>query len=349
VTSPAFPDRGSFAWHTLLGAHRPDPASMLDPRPIFGLDPEMTFLYGCLRTETGDMYEAVRSIRAVDREGPEFASALSGFVLQTTAGHDDPCMHVMPISAQAATSKYSTHRLVDGCAIWSSNEIGEGRPWEITFSGPACTWREDRILDLTGRLIPPGLHWYMPDRDLGMYYVSQLYEVSGTILGEPVRGMIGFDQNYMPDGGILYRRRDTLVGQQVHSLWYTWGTRYKDGSLDAGHFQVGHGRSGFALMTNERGEPFYTNKVSAEIVTRKDHEGQEWPARIVLDVDGTAWEFLPDPRGTMPDLLKFIQSSTPQNEGRWRRVGDTREPDVWFAWGEIAPEHGLVHQPRFRS
>jgi hypothetical protein len=27
-------------------------------------------------------------------------------------------------------------------------------------------------------------------------------------------------------------------------------------------------------------------------------------------------------------------------DGRWRRVGDTREPDVWFAWGEAAPGHG---------
>jgi hypothetical protein len=27
-------------------------------------------------------------------------------------------------------------------------------------------------------------------------------------------------------------------------------------------------------------------------------------------------------------------------DGRWRRVGDTREPDVWFAWGEAAPSHG---------
>jgi hypothetical protein len=33
----------------------------------------------------------------------------------------------------------------------------------------------------------------------------------------------------------------------------------------------------------------------------------------------------------------------PQVDGRWRRVGDKREPDVWFAWGEAAPSHG--HRP----
>ncbi len=70
---------------------------------------------------------------------------------------------------------------------------------------------------------------------------------------------------------------------------------------------------------------------------------------IKVTADEQEWEFLPDPKGTMPDLLTFIQSSTPQNEGRWARVGDTREPDVWFAWGEIAPEHGLDYKARFKG
>jgi hypothetical protein len=27
---------------------------------------------------------------------------------------------------------------------------------------------------------------------------------------------------------------------------------------------------------------------------------------------------------------------------RGRRVGDTREPAHWFAWGEVAPGHGTT-------
>ena len=38
---------------------------------------------------------------------------------------------------------------------------------------------------------------------------------------------------------------------------------------------------------------------------------------------------------------------TPQQEGRWRRVGDTREPDAWFAWGETEPLHGTTKEPKF--
>jgi hypothetical protein len=39
----------------------------------------------------------------------------------------------------------------------------------------------------------------------------------------------------------------------------------------------------------------------------------------------------------MPDLGNI---PNPQVDGRWRRVGDTREPDVWFAWGEAVPANG---------
>ncbi|MGF6743472.1 hypothetical protein [Paraburkholderia atlantica] len=52
---------------------------------------------------------------------------------------------------------------------------------------------------------------------------------------------------------------------------------------------------------------------------------------------GDEWEFIPDPKGRLVGLGTL---KNPQVDGRWRRVGDTREPDVWFAWGEAAPEHG---------
>ncbi len=347
MTDLKFPPRGSFAWQTLVGPYTPDPAALLDPSPIFGLERENTAVYGCMRSASGEIYEALRAIRGTDHEGPEYAEAFGGFLLRSTAGHNDPFMHVMPVSGKAASSKHPDGKLENGGAVWSSQQNAEGSPWQVTCDGKTCRWHEENVLDLQGHLIEPGLQWYMPERSLGMYYASLLYEVTGTILEEEVRGFIGIDQIYMPDGGVLYRHKDTLVGQKVHSLWYTWGTRYKDGTLDAGHFIVGHGRSGFALLTNEHGEPYYTNNITARINTRKDESGQEWQDHIILNVDGVDWEFLPDPRGTMPDGSH--QATTPQCEGRWRRVGDEREPDVWFAWGEIAPDHGLEYQPRFRS
>ncbi|ATE64836.1 hypothetical protein COO09_00240 [Rhizorhabdus dicambivorans] len=90
---------------------------------------------------------------------------------------------------------------------------------------------------------------------------------------------------------------------------------------------------GFALFTNQRGETNLSTKVSGSV---KLIPGDIWPETIQLDVDGEKWEFLPDPKGRMPDLLYGkIQSITPQNEGRWQRVGERRTPAVWFAWGEV--------------
>jgi hypothetical protein len=40
-----------------------------------------------------------------------------------------------------------------------------------------------------------------------------------------------------------------------------------------------------------------------------------------------------------PETCSWFEEGAMDIRG-WQRVGDTREPDVWFAWGEAAPEHG---------
>ena len=37
---------------------------------------------------------------------------------------------------------------------------------------------------------------------------------------------------------------------------------------------------------------------------------------------------------------------TAQQEGRWRRVGDTREPDRWMGWGESDRRNGSARNVR---
>ena len=62
-----------------------------------------------------------------------------------------------------------------------------------------------------------------------------------------------------------------------------------------------------------------------------------WLARIDLNAERIDWEFIPDEKGHMVDLMPM---PNPQTEGRWRRAGDTREPAWWFALRETAPGHG---------
>jgi hypothetical protein len=164
-----------------------------------------------------------------------------------------------------------------------------------------------------------------------MYYLSQIYEVEGNVLDRDVHGFIPLDQLWMH--GRVYVD-DIFIGKQAEVVWYTWATT--DGSFEGGHFLVGHRRLGFAVVYDEAGRVSATTDVDAAVTL--DSDGS-WPARIELTAAGQEWEFLPDPRGRMVDLMPI---PNPQIEGRWRRPGDTREPAHWSAWGEIAPGHGLT-------
>ncbi len=204
----------------------------------------------------------------------------------------------------------------------------------MTWTPEDCSWFEDGAMDIRGRLVKPGMHWYLPGRDAGMYYVANIFEMQGTILGKKVRGMIGFDPIYMYEGGEIYRTRDALVQEKLELVWYTWATRYKDGTIDFGHFTLGNDMFGFAVLGNEKGEVRYSYDVTGEVDFGANGY---WQEGIRYCAFGENWEFMPDPKGRLVGLGTL---KNPQVDGRWRRVGDTREPDVWFAWGEAAPGHG---------
>ncbi|MGF6789625.1 hypothetical protein [Paraburkholderia sp. 35.1] len=135
-------------------------------------------------------------------------------------------------------------------------------------------------------------------------------------------------------GGEIYKTKDALVREKLELVWYTWATRYKDGSIDFGHFTLGNDMFGFAILGNEKGEVRFTYDVTGTIDFGANGY---WQERLRYSAFGEEWAFMPDPRGRLVGLGTL---RNPQVDGRWRRVGDAREPDVWFAWGEAAPEHG---------
>ena len=148
---------------------------------------------------------------------------------------------------------------------WRSDPAQRGNPFHVTWTPDDCSWKEESAMDVRGTLVKPGMHWYLPGRDAGMYYVANIFEMEGTILDRRVRGMIGFDPIYMYEGGEIYRTRDALVQEKLELVWYTWATRYKDGSIDFGHFTLGHDMFGFAILGNEKGRgPLYATTSPAK-------------------------------------------------------------------------------------
>lgn len=338
-----YAERGNFAYKATVAPHQPSAKAMLDQRGYFGLVRSTLGIYGCLRDANGEMYEITRSLPGPTNPHPDGA-----MFLEATVGKDT--LRIVPeVGANAATSANHREELLDdGTAVWTSDPAGNGNPFRITFAkdGTSCTWHEENLCDFQGQLLGPGLQWYLPTSDTGILYVSQLFQLQGTLQGKAVRGMIGFDDIYLPQGVNIYDGNDPLTKHDQHRIWYTFATRYKDGTYDAGHIILGHDRLGFALLTNEKQKLTLCTDVTGEVTQVSDGP---WPQSIKVHVQGVDWEFLPDPKGRMPDLQGQVAAEfTPQNEGRWRRVGDRREPDVWFAWGEIAPAHGLDYKQRLR-
>ncbi len=322
-----FPGRGEFPCQPVLGAHRSDPAEVAKEREWFGLPWSAVFLYGSVRDDDGELYTLLRRPTAG-------GGGRERFFLQSTLG-DDSGLRVHRASRGSARNAGFVRSVIDGALRLNSSPGETGLPFSLELTGTSLEWIEQDVMTLRGALVEPGLHWHLPHGDDGYYYVSQIYEIDGEIFGRHVTGFIGVDDMYM--NGQIYQD-DLLIGKKLHISWFTWATRYTDGSLDAGHFMLGHDGMRFALLCDENAKVTQTSDVDGRVLLVDG----VWPERIEVEAAGISWEFLPDPRGRMVD---FMPIPNPQIEGRWRKVGDTREPLHWFAFGEVAPEHGTSIRP----
>ena len=326
------PRRGDFGWQAICGAFEPTLEDMMSDRSYFGMPPEALYLWGTFRDEDGEIYEVMRRIPAgLPGSAPDTRRR---FYLLTTLDHEEKGLLMHPAGKKSARNDNHSRTLEDGRVHWRSDPKDPGSPFHVTWTPDDCSWVEEGVMDVRGTLVKPGMHWYLPGRDAGMYYIANIFEMEGTILGKKVRGMIGFDPVHMFEGGEVYQTKDALVQEQLELVWYTWATRYKDGSIDFGHFVLGNDNFGLAILGDENGNVRFTYDVTGEV--RFGDDGY-WQESIRLKAFGVDWEFNADPRGRLLGLGKL---PNPQVDGRWQRVGDTREPDVWFAWGEAAPEHG---------
>ena len=329
------PRRGDFGGQAVVGPFAPDAASMFSDEPLFGMPPEALYAWGTLRDDGGDLHTIMRRI---PHDGD--ATSRRRLVVQSTVGGAD-CLRMHPSGLASAPHVHPIRELVGDDAVeWRSDPAVAGAPFRLRWANATCEWVEEGTFDLRGTLVGPGMQWYVPGPKAALAYVSTIYLLEGTIFGRPCRGLIGFDQIYMYAGGEVYRTLDPLIEDGLEHLWYTWATCYQDGSFDAGHFMLGNDRFGFGILANEKGEVRATTDVDGEVTFAEDGYWQTGAQFRMGDVE---YEFLADPRGRMPDLGPI---PNPQVDGRWRRVGDTREPDVWFAWGEAVPSVGT--RPRRR-
>ncbi|MCY4756615.1 hypothetical protein [Pelomonas aquatica] len=328
------PERGGFVFQMLIAPYKVSAETLADTRGYYGLKLTKHSPFGCVRDEEGHLYAFVRALNA-----PDSTPNPMKFIYQSSRVDGQTLRIDKARTASQAMTAMPDRGLSEGSMCWQGVPGEEGNAWRIAASGERISWKEEGLFDLSGALMGEGFQWYLPGPEWGMFYVSQLYELQGTCEGRPVKGAMALDQPYMVDGGAIHFRKDPIVNNKKHVAWWSFVTIYKDGTWDTGSFMVGHDHLGYAIFQNEKGEIRTTTDVEARVV----HKKESWFAQsVTITVEGQEqWEFLPDRYGEMADFTGGFPV-TAQQEGRWRRVGDTREPDRWFGWGESDLRNGTA-------
>ena len=325
--------KADFAGAALTGGRTVDPAELVDDREHLGLVREATYLWGTLRDDAGAPLSFMRRIPPAgtstdDLGGPR---ALGDRLILQAAFDDADAMHLRREARAAASSDAVTRGLEDGRAVFRAS--GEHGSFLLAAGSDDVRWVEDGIIGVQGTTVCTGLQWYVPGRDAALLYPTQTWLVEGTALGRPVNGFLFVEEAYMKPGGRLYIKHDPLHDVR-YLTWYSWATRWDDGSTEIGHFLFGNGRFHVGVIAGSDGRVRNVRQMDAAITRNADGY---WMDRIDYTLDGERWELVPDPRGRMVDLGAI---PNPQQEGLMQRVGEARTPVVWMAWGETVPANG---------
>lgn len=342
MTGSDAPQRGDFQWLGMSGAFEPTVAGVAGTRDYFGLVPEATYVWGTFRDAEGKVSIFMRRLPFDGLTEPPKETGTRSTIGRRAVLFTQNDAGELEVNLASLATGYNTdvtETLSDDRLVWQAAPAGEKRRGlEATYRTDRLDYREDGLIDVGGPSLKPGLQWYLPGRDAGLFYTSQTFACDGTILGTPVSGFLFVEQAYMKPGGVLYMVNDVLVGAETHLTWYSFATEYEGGEFEFGHFIVGHDRLGIGVVSNQSGLVVQSSKVAARVSRTPDG----WSERVDLDVDGVAWEIL------QPESLRILPTGhTPnrQQEGMVRRVGETRKPVRWQAWGETA--HGTERQFRF--
>jgi hypothetical protein len=336
IADDRLPATADFDAAALASGRAIDPVQWSSDASLLGLVREASYLWGTVRDADANLYSVMRRVPGRPGGEPEAATegrALGGRLLVLSAvgpgGEPRDAMRVRR-EAKDAVSSDALHRVPrpDGLLVAAGDDAG-GRAMQLDLTVDTLSYREDGVLDLSGARAVPALQWYVPGPQAALLYLTQTWEVTGTVLGRPVRGFIFWEEAYMYPGGRLYVAKDPLHGAEYTS-WYSWATRWDDGATEVGHFLIGGRSFGVGVIACSAGEVTAARQTTGAISLSPD---RQWHEGIDYDLDGVAWRCEPDPRGHM----ELGPIPNPQQEGRIFRRDETRSPVVHMAWGETVP------------
>lgn len=332
----SLPATGSFRCAALASERRFDASDFVaTTAPLAGLVQEAGYVWGSLRDDDATLYSVMRRIAPTQSNAEHRAQkSLGGKLIVLSAAPDADGMALRREPRGAVDSADIAGSLIgENTARLASIPNATGNPMHLVLDENEFGYVEAGVVDVAGRLAVPPLQWYLPGPQASLLYTSQTWLVEGALVGKTVHGFVFWEQAWMLPGGRLYVEKDPLHDAE-YLTWYSWANHWTDGSCEVGHFLFGKHDCHVGLTAHSDGTVAAARRMDAQISRAPDGY---WHDGIRYDLDGVQWVCDVSPQGRMRGLGPM---PNPQQEGRIHRVGDTRQPDVWMAWGETVPATG---------
>ena len=294
---------GDFGGTCLIGAFEPDPRLLLPDTSVFGIPKSGSYLLGTWRDDDGVMYRTLRGVRVED-DGFAFGFSNEG------ADHLEPIARDSDLYRGPVTTTQAETQVTFAAA-----DGGDAAPFQYVHEPDVCHWHEAGIVEVSGRLIGPGVQWLHPWPEGGGCFTATLkYASEGRFLDRPVTGFIAHEIHYMPSGMDWYKSR---YGQGMEICWQHMANEYDDGTFASGTFAFGTDGWGFAMVHDEHGGFHATTDVRMEATVRPSG----YPETVTYTFGDQSWTWEIDPKGERPRIADGAMIGA---DGMFRRVGDTR-------------------------
>ncbi|MBW3662292.1 MAG: hypothetical protein KY469_04255 [Actinobacteria bacterium] len=313
---------GDYGFTPLLDEYQPRLSELRPWDERLGLKQQVVYLYGGFRTAEGVQY-------AVERKfiGPMTAGL---WIMNDAEGGQ----RLLPGSVRSTRGEVRRHFDDDGVSYADQlmarlgeelAPVGE-QSLDLRIDDGSLDWSEGELLGLTGPLVGPGLQIHTPMQDEAFFYVSQLYRVEGTAMGEEVVGFVWLDHGYWPHGRDW---KEFRIFKDLQIGWEVFANEH-DGTIEWGH--LCHGRQGFTFGAILTKDGLVSHSTDVDVAMDLDDEHFVPRATFVFGDD--TWEWEADPKGPLRQFSTARWGGYRAQVGHTRRRGDDRAVAHDFTWLE---------------
>ena len=158
----------------------------------------------------------------------------------------------------------------------------------------------------------------------GTIVTCEVFEVEGTINGEPVRGVGGLDNTWLHPGiGFTQSKLYT----HIQNTWMTWVTRYDDGTIEHGVKGSGAGDWHWGFYVKD-GTPILEKSFTAD-TKWGDVDGVRIPVEVDIQYGDHNFKWVADGR------MSLIKGNMNRVSGKVINTAKKAKPLETFSWIEF--------------